>query len=67
VIGTERTGILSTNDMRAFRVAFSKAETGFKVTLPLIPDFYQKSLRTKIRFKILELNSRKNILTPTQF
>jgi hypothetical protein len=30
-----------------------------KVTLPLIPDVYQKSLRTKIRLKILELNSRK--------
>ena len=30
MIGRERTGILSTNHMRAFRVAFSKAETGFK-------------------------------------
>ena len=36
----------------------------FKVTLPLIPDFYQKSLRTKIRLKILELNSRKKHFDP---
>ena len=35
-----------------------------KVTLPLIPDFYQKSLRTKIRLKILELNSRKKHFDP---
>ena len=35
-----------------------------KVTLPLIPDFYQKSLRTKIRLKILELNSCKKHFDP---
>ena len=33
-----------------------------QVTLPLIPDFYQKSLRTKIRLDILEINSRKHHL-----
>jgi len=33
MIGRQRTGILSTNHMRVFRVAFSKAETGFKVEL----------------------------------
>jgi len=38
--------------------------TFFKVTLPLIPDFYQKSLRTKIRLKILELNSREKHFDP---
>ena len=35
-----------------------------KVTLPLIPDFYQKSLRTKIRLKILHLKSRKKHFDP---
>ena len=30
MIGRERTGILSTNHMRAFNTSFSKAETGFK-------------------------------------
>ena len=30
MIGREDTGTLSTNRMRALRVAFSKAETGFK-------------------------------------
>jgi len=38
--------------------------TDIKVTLPLIPDFYQKSLRTKIQLKILELNSRKKHFDP---
>jgi hypothetical protein len=36
----------------------------FKVTLPLIPDFYQESIRTKIRLNILELNSRKKHFDP---
>jgi len=30
MIGRERTGILSTNHLRAFRHSISKAETGFK-------------------------------------
>jgi len=33
-------------------------------TLPLIPDFCHKSSRTKIRLKILELNSRKKHFDP---
>jgi hypothetical protein len=42
----------------------TKSENRAKVTLPLIPDFYQKSLRAKIRLKILELNSRKKHFDP---
>jgi len=45
-------------------ILFQRRKCGTKVTLPLIPDFYQKSLRTKVRLKILELNSRKKYFDP---
>ena len=35
MIGRERTGILSTNHVRAFSASFSKAQTGFK---PFVPE-----------------------------
>ena len=56
-----------TNHMRAFRVA-NDPETGFKnesqITLPLIPDFYQKVYEGKYELKILQLNSRKKHFNP---